>query len=54
MVRHAIGCAARRAALDARSIRELMGHGGDETRIRVSPCPMSATGMATGASEGSC
>ena len=39
MVRHAIGCAARRAALDARSIRELMGHGGDETRIRVQPLP---------------
>ena len=39
MVRHAIGRAAHRAGLDARIIRELMGHGADGTRIRVQPLP---------------
>ena len=38
MVRHAIGCAAQSAGLDAELISELMGHGGDG-RISVQPLP---------------
>ena len=37
-VRHAIGCAARAAGLDASVVAELMGHGGAH-RIRVHPVP---------------
>ena len=39
MVRHAICDAALRAGLDARTRAEIMGHGADETRIRIQPLP---------------
>ena len=48
MVRHALGCVARRARLGETTIAELMGHGNAEKRIWVQPLPNAGHRHADG------
>ena len=48
MVRHALGCVARRARLGETTIAELMGHGNGDKRIWVQPLPNAGHRHADG------